>query len=230
MNVERWRQVGWRWPLGVVAGAGVVATAVAALAFIGEPDGAEVSAWEAPNIDLKVPNTGLKDWVSYADHVVVATVLSEAESGPWQSHGDGTRSVGRVVTLQIEHVLWSAPGVPGPGEELVLSDWGWSIVDGERKAWGEHMRVGERYLLPLARFGEDVGFIGAAGYPVEGERVSEVLSGGRSWLSELGGMELTELATRLVETQPDPRAAELRHLPADERVLAVLGGGVFPAQ
>lgn len=209
----------------LVLGLGALVALGASVAFMASGSSGGPSLYESPNFDGHVPNSGLSDWISYGDYVVVGTVVSESEVGERQVHGDGSGSVGRSVTVMVERTLWTAPGFR-PIESIEVGDWGWGIKDGELRPSGSQMRTGERYMLPLARFDDRWGYIGLRGYEVDGDELTDDLSKGRSWLRDLGGMSLDELAATLAATEPDPRVASLRHLSAKERAEAVFGEGV----
>ncbi|MFE9691924.1 hypothetical protein [Micromonospora sp. NPDC005806] len=53
------------------------------------------------------------DWATYADHVLVVTILDEVKLKP--SKGElarGEGMIGRTVKLRVDKVLWSAPDAP----------------------------------------------------------------------------------------------------------------------
>jgi hypothetical protein len=65
-----------------------------------------------------LPNRTASDWVTYADHVVVATATGEQEVAPTQQEverGEGT--FGRTVALRVDKVLWSRSDVPRPAPD-----------------------------------------------------------------------------------------------------------------
>ncbi|MEX0783125.1 MAG: hypothetical protein WD557_10775 [Dehalococcoidia bacterium] len=210
----------------IACGAGAAAVVGGSVAFMASGSStAGDSPYEAPNFDSSVPHGSLSDWISYGDYVVVGTVIGESEVGERQVHGDGTSSVGRSVTLRVERTIWAAPGFEQL-ESVEVSDWGWSIVDNRRQASNDHMKVGERYMLPLARFERGWGYIGLRGYKVDGDRLTRDLSNGRTWLKDLGGMPLEDLESALGVTEPDPRVVPLRHLSANQCAEEIFGGAM----
>lgn len=100
----------------------------------------------------------VSDWVTYADHVLVVTVVNEtrlAASNEEIERGEGL--IGRTVVLRVDRVLWSAPDAPQPAPiTLKLSAAGWLFNDnsgfGEWKiAVGESSRLdkGHTYIRAL---------------------------------------------------------------------------------
>lgn len=72
------------------------------------------------------------DWVTYADHVVEVTPVSEREIAPSQDEADrGEGLILRKVTLRVDKVLWSsdtaAKGAPASFEWIAH---GWQFTDG----------------------------------------------------------------------------------------------------
>lgn len=70
----------------------------------------------------------VSDWVTYADHVLVVTVVDETRHEPSRieiERGEGL--IGRSVTLRVDEVLWSAPDSPqpAPATTLTLPAAGW---------------------------------------------------------------------------------------------------------
>lgn len=75
------------------------------------------------------------DWVTYADHVLVVTVVDEIRDGPSQEEIDrGEGLIGRVVQLRVDKALWSAPDVPQPAPTVLnLQAAGWAFNTNERR-------------------------------------------------------------------------------------------------
>ncbi|MEU5155305.1 hypothetical protein [Glycomyces sp. NPDC021274] len=58
-----------------------------------------------------LPSETAADWVTYADHVVVVSAVSEVSVPPSQTELDrGEGIIGRTVTLEVSEVLWSRDG------------------------------------------------------------------------------------------------------------------------
>lgn len=97
------------------------------------------------------------DWVSYADHVVVATAVSDKEVPPTQSEIDrGEGLIGRSVEMRVDHVLWSREGAGHPAPQTYSrQSTGW-VFDGEpanRHEYALHERPriepGHSYVIAL---------------------------------------------------------------------------------
>jgi hypothetical protein len=80
------------------------------------------------------PNTTAEDWVTYADHVVVATaVADEALPLDEEDAANGEGAVDRMVTMRVDDVVWTAaePRHEAP-TTFKWSGWGWALQDGEQ--------------------------------------------------------------------------------------------------
>lgn len=75
------------------------------------------------------------DWISYADHVLVVTVVEEIRHPPSRSETErGEGLIGRTVRLRVDRVLWSALDAPQPPPSaLELSAAGWIFNDNESR-------------------------------------------------------------------------------------------------
>jgi hypothetical protein len=105
-----------------------------------------------------LPDQTAENWVTYADHVVAATVTAEAHGKPDKTtleKGEGV--ISRRVTLRVDEVLWSAkqPDKPVP-TEFDLPAWGSAFKNGrpdmpKRLAAGDSPRLepGHSYILAL---------------------------------------------------------------------------------
>jgi len=78
------------------------------------------------------------DWATYADHVMVVTVVGEIRQPASKKEIErGKGLVGRTVKLRVDKVLWSAPDAPQPAPtSLNLSAAGW-IFNNHNGAVGE---------------------------------------------------------------------------------------------
>ncbi|MET8346211.1 hypothetical protein [Streptomyces microflavus] len=104
------------------------------------------------------PSLTAEDWVTYADHVVVATAVAERETPPAQIEIDrGEGLTGREVTLRIDRVVWSREGAVEPAPtEWKRASVGWQFSEGDtanrtKMAMEDQPRVeaGHRYILAL---------------------------------------------------------------------------------
>jgi hypothetical protein len=102
------------------------------------------------------PNSTATDWVTYADHVVVATVTAEREM-PLDDHEKetGEGSVDREVTLHADEIIWSAddPVHAAPEGEFTMPGFGWTLADGEKTEMvaegAPRLEVGHSYIFAL---------------------------------------------------------------------------------
>ncbi|MEV0666325.1 hypothetical protein ACIBI3_19405 [Actinomadura luteofluorescens] len=149
-----------------VGAAGLLAAAVAVLSPHDDPPAPTSAAPAAarPQIvmadgDDRLPSTSATDWVTYADHVVVASAASERRLplGPTEAaRGEGL--IGRTVDMRVEKVLWSRKGAP----EAAPKRWtynaaGFALTGGDQKAAAPmalhgrpRMEAGHRYILAIA--------------------------------------------------------------------------------
>lgn len=82
----------------------------------------------------RYPNTTAKDWVTYADHVVIASaVADEALPLDEDDAANGEGAVDRMVTMQVDDVVWTSaePRHEAPAT-FEWSGWGWALQNGER--------------------------------------------------------------------------------------------------
>jgi hypothetical protein len=103
----------------------------------------------------RYPNTTAEDWVTYADHVVVATaVADEALPLDDDAAANGEGSVDRMVTMQVDDVVWTSaePRHAAPAT-FEWSGWGWALQNGEQiemaAADEPRVEVGHTYIMAL---------------------------------------------------------------------------------
>lgn len=182
----------------------------------------------------RFPTGSVQDWVSYADHGAVYTVVAEQEIPPPPEETErGEGLVGRGVTLRIDDVLWSAPDAPSLPPTLHMTALGWVLQDGDKRPVvfheGPRVAVGERYVAPLVRVEDDPEHpewwplgIGAQ-LPLDDDRIN---GKGGGWSSKprqrLAGRSVRELRALVVRQQPEPHAAKHRDLRPTKRIEAVL--------
>ncbi|MFI2102954.1 hypothetical protein ACH436_06660 [Isoptericola sp. NPDC019693] len=110
---------------GVRGGAVAGALAVAVLAACASPhDVAAPGEVVVAMAEETFPSRTARDWVTWADHVVVASAVDEVETLLPVEEGDppGMRSFGRDVTLRVDELVWSSadPRHAAPAETFVL--------------------------------------------------------------------------------------------------------------
>lgn len=75
-----------------------------------------------------LPNQQVGDWVTYADHVLVARVAASNKGGLHSREGE---IIPRRVTLEVQKVLWSrAESAKAPPASMEWAASGWIIREG----------------------------------------------------------------------------------------------------
>lgn len=104
-----------------------------------------------------LPNASATDWVSYADHVVLVSPVSEQVVPPTATELErGEGLIGRTLQMRVDEVLWSAAKrTPAP----TTFDWqafGWQFRDGNPDARvplaaedAPRFEVGHQYVLAI---------------------------------------------------------------------------------
>ncbi|MFD6177890.1 MULTISPECIES: hypothetical protein [unclassified Isoptericola] len=103
------------------------------------------------------PTSAAVDWVTYADHVVVVTVVDEAERARSREDGNpaGERYVEREVALRVDERLWSSadPRHRAPPDRFSMEAAGSLDRDGDRTPWAvedtPRMERGHTYVVAL---------------------------------------------------------------------------------
>lgn len=141
-----------------------------------------------------LPSATLEHWKSYADHLLVFTVLSVRQPE------DGLR----VATYRVDRILWSAPAAPRPPRRM-----------DKRLLPRTHMPPGERFISPFVRFEFEQPPVwsplgGCSPLLLDGGRVAESQSD--SLRSRLSGRSVEDVAAALRATPPDSLAQRFRRL------------------
>lgn len=179
-----------------------------------------------------LPNETVSDLVSYADAIVVATVVDERDGATDVDPGDGSRYISRVLTFRVDNRAWSAKGAPQPGPEFELTTFGWNQrKDGSRKPslrrdviWYEK---GQQYVIPLSRYEDGTIAIPSVDSIVPTSK-SAVFGSGEPWtasspgLAALAGKTPSELSATLAAAQVDPIASKYLDLNPSSRYRKVL--------
>jgi hypothetical protein len=192
----------------------------------------------------RLPDNTVVDWVSYADAVVVATVLSE-QAIPVRADlltpaGAGVQ--GRTLSLRIDRRIWNRSGARPVPAQLQIESGGWVIRNFVEKrpftVGRVRLEVGSAYLMPLAwipasefspaQFGplgsDTPALMGSDNRPVAPEGASGAVS-------EFSGKPLDEIAATLANAVPDPLAVkhfDLDPLPRWNAVLKEMGQPPVP--
>jgi hypothetical protein len=144
---------------GIIASASVTGIAVAALAA------PAVDGQAAPEPDVllahgsdHLPSVTATDWVTYADHVLVVEAVAEETVPPSESELErGEGIIGRVVSLEVQDVLWSREGAPQAAPETWdYSALGWHFDGGDPDDAVEmaladfpRVEVGHQYVMAI---------------------------------------------------------------------------------
>jgi hypothetical protein len=109
------------------------------------------------NVEGHRPDHTAGDWVTYADHVVVATVIGDEDSRPiHENSGHGWYD--RKVTLKVDELLWSNSHAARPvPTTFTHPGWGYIFTDGDptrRTKWAvqdyPRIELGHRYIIAFA--------------------------------------------------------------------------------
>jgi hypothetical protein len=108
--------------------------------------------------DDRLPSTTATDWVTYADHVVVVSAVSERILPPTRTEIErGEGLLGRIVHLKVEDVLWSRDGAPAAPKNWDYNAVGVTFTDGDLDArrpvaLRDQPRVerGHQYIMAIA--------------------------------------------------------------------------------
>lgn len=181
----------------------------------------------------RFPDTGLRDWVSFADHVVVFTVTTDREvmAATAEELEAAEYVIGREATLRIDQRLWSARNAPELPSELTMDIKGWAVRDGQRMAMvadGEpRLEVGRRYVAPLLLMDDrspaewwplTVGSM----LELESDEVEPALPHAPGSARQLAGRSIRDVGDMVVREPADPIARRFRQLRPAERVQRVL--------
>ncbi|MEU2726024.1 hypothetical protein [Streptomyces smyrnaeus] len=106
----------------------------------------------------RMPSQTASDWVTYADHVVTVTAVSEEKIPPAASEIErGEGLIGRKVRLKVDRTLWSRPGAAKPAPEAWTDEAsGWAFHgnrDNSKKFATEdrpRIEVGHSYIIAIA--------------------------------------------------------------------------------
>jgi hypothetical protein len=139
-----------RWILAVLAAAAVGAQLLGG----GAPRAAGAPGCSPIN-ESTFTADNLHDLRSFSDAMAIVTAVDE-EIPPPPSGPEGWAGViGRVVTVEVEQVLWRRPKAPEPRRRFRFNDWGWfGELDDKvpaRVCDITRMELGTRYLAPMAR-------------------------------------------------------------------------------
>jgi hypothetical protein len=201
---------------------------VAVLLLAGACSGEE-GAWSCSDAsaDWSLPTESQTDWVSYGDQLSVVEVLAEEKR--WRVPDPGAPPddwLGRSVEIRVTETAWRRAGAPSAPERFsMITDPGWSLKHGLRPITfgeGPRLEIGRRYAMVLVRYDEgEWAAYPRATLPLEPDgRIGSSCSQ-RPVRKGLTGLTVGEVARRLTETPPDPRAVAHASLPPKARFQAV---------
>ncbi|MEU0674700.1 hypothetical protein ABZ330_17740 [Streptomyces sp. NPDC006172] len=200
---------------------------VAAAVFVGKDGlGTVVGCGIA---DDAVPSVTAKDWVSSAEHVVVATPVREQDVNRREfKKGPVRYATDRTVTFRTDRVLWSAPGrrhAVDKGFDMVAAGWDVYRESGRRvkRTTPEAPRLepGHTYLLAVRWEGGEGPDAGAGRWTVLGEGAAVPFDdrtvGRGEWCGRVLGEEDVALAERF--SRSDDHSLEKVVLGRDEQAV-----------
>ena len=216
----------------------LLVAAVAAIAVVAGSSYFVVGRSRTPGIVVgqgsdRLPSESLTDWVTYGDHVVVATIETErALPVSDEALGRGEGLIGRRMTARVASTLWSRSGAAPLPSSLDLLVWGWVLQEGRRLPFTSEGSprpvVGDTYVVPVTQVagGEWVLLAPSAIIPVsEGvmhappaKEVGVATPIARGY----DGRPVDVLSKVLQGTTPDPAAQPFMKLDPDQRWASVI--------
>lgn len=149
--------------LRITAMTGAATAALVAAGLIAHDPGATRESTSDNGIVIahgsdRLPSTTASDWITYADHVVAVTPLTESEIAPDPEEiqrGEGL--ILRNVQLRVDDVLWSKEGADRPAPtsfSWVAYGWTFSGADTSQrvKMAGDdepRLETGHRYIMAI---------------------------------------------------------------------------------
>ncbi|MFI8192443.1 hypothetical protein ACIF8T_27275 [Streptomyces sp. NPDC085946] len=142
-------------PAGRPVAAGLALAGVAAAVLTGQGGLHTVVGCGIANDDL--PSRTAQDWVTHADHVVVATPTAEQDTGRREfTEGPLSHRTDREVTFRNDELLWSAESPRRPlGKDFTMVADGWDVYRGSgdrvkrTTAAAPRLETGHTYVLAL---------------------------------------------------------------------------------
>lgn len=232
---RRWRRrVGWLAILALLLFVGLM------MRTSGDAPPAQLLASPEPafaETEVPFPSDTASDVVSYADHVVVVTAVSQVEATPSASPARGTEggepTIPRSITFRVDRTLWSRPDAPAPPRRLTALWWGWLVRDGTRVPFVVHgmpwIIVGAQYVMPIA---QDRGTFA----PIQPFAVFRITRGvvdleeqDTRLARNLADLSVSAAKDVFTTASPDPLAVRFNHLPPRARLAAVLSTRPTPS-
>lgn len=178
---------------------------------------------QAETISL-LPFQSLSDWVAYADHVVVLSVVNEEEVAP----ADDAPFIDRLVTVEVVDVLYDYPGSPSLLESFEMEAAGYLVSDsGERQPIvdeGARLEVGGEFVAALRESGQRWEPITTTSvFALDGDTLVS-RPGEDAARADVSGLSVGELSQRLQEIElPELLRGREYMAPFDRYVLVSTG-------
>ena len=104
-----------------------------------------------------LPNATATDWVSYADHVVLVSPVTEQVVPPAATELErGEGLIGRTLGMRVDQVLWSAKGAAAAPKQFDWQAFGWQFSDDDVDALvplaaedAPRLELGHQYVLAI---------------------------------------------------------------------------------
>lgn len=161
--------------------------------------------------------------MTWADTVAVFTVVSERAASPGTPANDSP-VIGRLVTIEIDKVVWSRAGGEQPPRSFETQAPGWYRGDGAellamRSESGVRMEVGTTYIAPVIYLFGQWGFDDSL-LEVRDGLVDAAPNQDFALAAELDGGSVEEAAEVLSSARPVPDSGALRDT-TDEQLAAI---------
>jgi hypothetical protein len=177
------------------------------------------------------PGESLRDWVSYADHVIIYTITDERRMPPDASELEtGEGHVLRAITMRVERTIWSAPDAPELPAAIEWTATGWALHEGQLYVMETddepRVAVAQRYLAPVVQVQFDDGprwwpLTPGSQMPL-GDNLKVAAADFSSAINpHLVGKRPNEIADIVAHQPPNPLAAQYRALRPQQRIDAV---------
>ena len=162
--------------------------------------------------DPSVPFESLRDWVSYGDAVVVATVFDEVPLEPTDELGAMGWPGGQSIV--VDDRVWQHSAAPVPPDTIEFGSGLLVVEPGDRPELALRLAsVGRQYLLALGRY-DDAGWTPVAPMlEIRDGRVDPNVVGTYPFADAFAGLDVTQIAAILSATAPHEVAEAAR--PAD---------------
>jgi hypothetical protein len=160
--------------------------------------------------DPIVPSGSLRDWVSYGDAVVLATVTGEVPADPTDELGAMGWPNGQTVA--VDERLWQHSSAPRPPTTIDFSG-GLLVVEPLEGTTPLTLRlatVGRQYVVPVGKYDNGGWAPDAPMLEIIDGRIDPEVGGTYPFADALADVEIADVATVLSSVDPDPLAEGAR--------------------